>query len=259
MSKLRFQFLLFALLSIAALLALPVVVKEGVPKVLAVAKKVKKKLKRKKYLTVKGAIAKYGKDARVRLGVHFKKAGLSYPPQKLILIGLKDEESMLIYAREKENSPAVKVVESPILGTSGTTGPKLEEGDYQMPEGFYRISAFNPNSMFHLSLRVNYPNKEDRTHGAAEGRKKLGGDIMIHGSNVSIGCLAMGDDAIEEIFTLVYDTGRDSTEVILAPCDLTKRRPVIDMKKQPKWLPSLYARLKTSLSQYLAVKAKSES
>ena len=74
---------------------------------------------------------------------------------------------------------------------------------------------------------------------------------MIHGSNVSIGCLAMGDDEIEEIFTLVYDTGRDSTKVILAPCDLTSIKPIIDMKKQPKWLPALYKRLKIEMAKYL--------
>ena len=121
----------------------------------------------------------------------------------------------------------------------------------QMPEGFYKISAFNPNSRFHLSLRVDYPNDEDRKHGKADGRKNLGGDIMIHGSNVSIGCLAMGDDEIEEIFTLVHDTGRSDTEVILAPCDLTRKKPIINMKEQPKWLPGLYKRLKAELATYL--------
>ncbi|HMP53411.1 MAG TPA: hypothetical protein PKD05_17810, partial [Candidatus Melainabacteria bacterium] len=102
--------------------------------------------------------------------------------------------------------------------------------------------------LYHLALRVDYPNAEDRKHGREDGRKKLGGDIMIHGKDCSIGCLAMGDSTIEELFTLVYDTGRENTRVVLAPCDLTSKRPIIDMKKQPVWLPDLYKRLKKELS-----------
>ena len=213
-----------------------------------IASKLKKKAKKPR--SVSDVIASVGPSCRKTWKKRFKRAKIEYPPRKLLLIGLKDEEKLLILAGESEDG-LKKVVEYPILGNSGTTGPKLEEGDFQMPEGFYRISAFNPNSSYHLSLRIDYPNEEDRRHGREDGRKKLGGDIMIHGKDCSIGCLAMGDEAIEEIFTLVHDTGRSSTRVILSPCDLTSRKPVIDMKKQPKWVPDLYRRLKKELSTYL--------
>lgn len=209
---------------------------------------IKKKTSR---ITVSGAISKYGKRARKKWRTDFKNVNLTYPPKELVLIGLKQEEVLMIIARDDKSKHFQKVCEYPILGTSGVAGPKLKQGDFQMPEGFYKISAFNPNSRFHLSLRVNYPNTEDRKNASLEKRTNLGGDIMIHGSNCSIGCLAMGDNEIEEIFTLVHDTGRSGTKVVLAPCDLTKTKPIIDMKKQPKWLPDLYKRLKSELAFYL--------
>ena len=76
----------------------------------------------------------------------------------------------------------------PVLGMSGKLGPKLGEGDRQVPEGIHRVESLNPNSLYHLALRVGYPNEEDRKHAAQEGRTNLGSDIMIHGKNSSIGC-----------------------------------------------------------------------
>lgn len=91
-----------------------------------------------------------------------------------------------------------------MLAASGGPGPKLREGDLQVPEGVYRLTAFNPNSSYHLSLRVDYPNAEDRAAedravARSDRRTSLGGDIFIHGKAVSIGCLAIGDPGIEEL------------------------------------------------------------
>lgn len=86
----------------------------------------------------------------------------------------------------------------PICAWSGTLGPKLREGDGQAPEGFYRVGAaqMNPRSRFHLSFDLGFPNAYDRAHG------RSGSFLMVHGACVSIGCYAMGDAAIEEIYTL---------------------------------------------------------
>jgi murein L,D-transpeptidase YafK len=70
---------------------------------------------------------------------------------------------------------------------SGKAGPKLREGDGQVPEGIYRIDGLNPNSSYHLSLKLNYPNDFDLEQARTEGRTELGGDIFIHGKAVSIG------------------------------------------------------------------------
>jgi len=86
----------------------------------------------------------------------------------------------------------------PVCTYSGSLGPKLREGDNQAPEGFYRVAMdqLNPRSQFHLSFNLGYPNAYDRAHG------RTGSYLMVHGSCVSIGCYAMGDAAIEEIYSL---------------------------------------------------------
>ncbi len=67
------------------------------------------------------------------------------------------------------------------------TWPKFKEGDGQIPEGIYGIEYLNPNSKFHLSMKINYPNSFDKEMAKIDNRKNLGGDIMIHGSNKTIG------------------------------------------------------------------------
>ncbi|MFN2508264.1 MAG: hypothetical protein ABR589_05780, partial [Chthoniobacterales bacterium] len=89
-------------------------------------------------------------------------------------------------------------------------------------EGIYRVEGLNPNSRFHLSLRLDYPNGFDRARALAEGRTKLGGQIMIHGDIVSKGCFAMGDPASEDLFVLAALTGIANVRVILTPVDFRK-------------------------------------
>lgn len=85
-----------------------------------------------------------------------------------------------------------------VAGTSGGLGPKLSEGDGQVPEGFYFVppAAMKPDSQYHLAFNIGYPNSYDTALG------RTGSAIMIHGNNISIGCLAMTDEKIEEIYTL---------------------------------------------------------
>ena len=82
-------------------------------------------------------------------------------------------------------------------GFSGGSGPKLREGDGQIPEGIYAIEYLNPNSQFHLSMKLNYPNTFDKAKGKADGRDRLGFDIFIHGGSATIGCIPIWDAGIE--------------------------------------------------------------
>lgn len=198
--------------------------------------------------TVDQAIGVYGKAARRRMAPHFKKARIDYPPSSLCLLALKQEMRLDIYSPEPESGNLKLVISYPILAASGDPGPKLKQGDSQVPEGIYKISAFNPNSLYHLSLRVNYPNAFDRTQAVLEKRSNLGGDIMIHGSNCSIGCIAIGDEKIEELFTLVRDVSKENTSLLIAPCDLRLKDPEIDYKHQPSWLPELYRNLRREMA-----------
>lgn len=130
---------------------------------------------------------------------------------------------------------------------SGQLGPKLCEGDGQIPEGIYGIEFLNPNSLYHLSLKVSYPNAEERARAKKEGRTNLGGDIMIHGRNVSVGCVAIGDEAIEEVFYLVHAVGRKNVKVIIAPYDMRKGRQSALEKSDLAWYPDLCRQLEGAL------------
>lgn len=95
----------------------------------------------------------------------------------------------------------------PIAAMSGLLGPKRREGDLQVPEGVYRIARFNPNSRFHLSMGLDYPNASDRIRGG----RRPGTDIYIHGNRVSAGCMAMTDRLIDEIYPLCASAGNRRT------------------------------------------------
>jgi hypothetical protein len=198
--------------------------------------------------TIATRVAAYGAPARARLAPGFVRAGVAYPPRAVTLVGLKRERTLEVYAGASATTQAL-VASYPILAASGGPGPKLREGDSQVPEGLYGIESLNPNSAFHLSLRVSYPSATDRRRAAADRRTGLGGDIMIHGNAVSIGCLAMGDPAAEELFVLAADTGLPRIAVILAPHDLRRdpRPPVLD--PEPAWASALYTDIAAALGR----------
>lgn len=199
--------------------------------------------------SVEERLAQYGDAVQKRMGPFFVTAGVPWPPSKVTLIGLKAEREVQVYAAGPGG--ACRFIRSyPILAASGDLGPKLREGDRQVPEGRYRIESLNPNSRYHLSLRINYPNAEDRARAGEEGRRNLGGDIMIHGDAVSIGCLAMGDAAVEELFVLVARTGARNTRVILSPVDFRERPAPAPRAGAPPWVDALYAAIKAEMSRY---------
>jgi murein L,D-transpeptidase YafK len=123
-----------------------------------------------------------------------------------------------------------------IMGMSGDLGPKVFEGDMQAPEGFYSVGrpALNPQSRFHLSFNLGYPNRYDRAHG------RTGHSLMVHGNQVSAGCFAMTDYFIEEIYTLcaaAIENGQASVSVHSFPFRMTdaKMREVKDHQWYSFW------------------------
>jgi hypothetical protein len=200
--------------------------------------------------TVEDVMVDLGPEAEARLRARFARAGAPFPPRRAHLLAFKSERRLELWAESAGGRR--KVHAYPILGTSGTAGPKLREGDEQIPEGIYRVTWLHPNSSYHLSMKLDYPNAFDREQAAREGRTRLGGDIFIHGSDVSIGCLAMGDPAIEELFVLAARIGREDLTVVIAPWDL-RVKPVPATEKiaggRP-WLAQLYAQLATTLARF---------
>src|SRR5207244_10607204 len=107
----------------------------------------------------------------------------------------------------------------------------------------------NPASSYHLSMKVSYPNAFDRAQAARDGRTRLGGDIFIHGKNVSIGCIALGDPAIEELFTLAADAGPQRIRVIIAPNDLHVAGAAM-RDDAPLWVAQLYRSIAAALAEF---------
>lgn len=200
-------------------------------------------------VSVDDRVAQYGARADARLRPAFQRAGVSYPPAEVALLAFKDTRAMELYARASADDSWQYVKTYAVLGASGKPGPKLAEGDRQVPEGVYQIELLNPRSRFHLSLRLNYPNEFDRRMAAADGRTELGADIMIHGSASSIGCLAMGDDAAEDLFILAARVGKESLRVVIAPTDFRVEPPRLIMH-EPRWVSMLYANLNEALKAF---------
>ena len=108
----------------------------------------------------------------------------------------------------------------PICRFSGRLGPKLRQGDRQAPEGFYQVASeqLNPNSRHHLSFNLGFPNKYDRVHG------RTGSFLMVHGGCSSVGCYAMTDPAVDDIYGLVsaaLSTGQRTVDVHAFPFRMT--------------------------------------
>ena len=190
-------------------------------------------------------LERHGPRARARWQPFVASAGLAYPPEELALLGFKRERRLEIWGRRADGAWA-RIDAIAILAASGGDGPKLRQGDLQVPEGLYRLIAFNPNSRFHLSMMVDYPNADDLTVAAADGRFDLGGDIFIHGGAKSIGCLAIGDRPIEDLFVLVADVGIERVQVILAPRDPRGGIPLAAVPGLP-FTADLYARIQAAL------------
>ncbi len=147
---------------------------------------------------------------------------------ELILGDFTSTSKILIIAYKMERKLEVWILNSNLQlelrktyefsGYSGDLGPKRIQGDGQIPEGFYIINRFNPYSSFHLSLGINYPNYSDQTLGV---KGHLGGDIFIHGSNVTIGCIPITDDKIRELYLIALEAwsdGQSQIPVYIFPC-----------------------------------------
>jgi hypothetical protein len=195
--------------------------------------------------TIQERLEQYGPAARDQLRPMFERVQVAYPPARLTLVGLKQEKVLEIYAGGSASTMR-RVTSIPVLAASGGAGPKLVRGDRQVPEGLYRVEGLNPNSRFHLSIKVDYPNAFDKQMAATDGRTDLGGDIFIHGGAASVGCLAIGDEAIEVLFVLLADTGVENVDIVLAPLDL-RTNTLPETLAEDNWRRSLYLDVRAAL------------
>jgi len=147
----------------------------------------------------------------------FATAKLSFPPKQIYLRSFKYDSELEVWVRNS-NADSFKLFKSyKVCALSGSLGPKRVEGDFQVPEGFYHVNVFNPKSTYHLSLGINYPNASDELLSDS---LKPGGDIYVHGGCVTVGCIPIKDNQIEEVYLLASyakENGQDFIPIHIFP------------------------------------------
>lgn len=164
--------------------------------------------------------------------------GLTLPLDQIFIQSFKEEKQLEIWGRNQGEFHHIKTY--PICVVPGKIGPKIRQGDKQVPEGWYQIDSINPKSDFHLSLRINYPNAADSIRSKNE--KDPGGDIFIHGDCYSVGCIPIEDEPMEEVFWLVvqslYAFPHCEIPVLILPFDLNNEEKYAQYTKDfPKNIP----------------------
>lgn len=130
---------------------------------------------------------------------------------RIFLRAFKQEETLEVWAKEAGKKTYVLLKTYPFCSTSGVLGPKRREGDLQIPEGLYSINHFNPESSFHLSLGIDYPNASDKLRSD---RTHPGSAIYIHGNCVTVGCIPITDDLIQEVYILAVEARNSAQQSI---------------------------------------------
>jgi murein L,D-transpeptidase YafK len=147
----------------------------------------------------------------------FEKKGLTYPAKYMFIRSFKLDSEMEIWVKNNASDTFRLFKSYRVCTLSGKMGPKRKEGDRQVPEGFYYINDFNPNSNYHLSLGINYPNFSDRILSDA---KNPGGEIYIHGNCITVGCIPLTDEFIDEVYIMAVNAknaGQDFIPVHVFP------------------------------------------
>lgn len=195
--------------------------------------------------TTTSILEKHEDNVKSRLNDNLQKSGFSDFPTKLLIIGFKQEQRLEVFGKKDTIWHHIKNYS--FTGFSGKLGPKIQEGDEQIPEGLYQIAHLNPNSSYHLSMKVNYPNDFDKEKGEIDSTLRLGNDIFIHGSNLTVGCIPIGNEAIEELFVMTKKAFNHKIEVILCPYDLRKNNkfPIIE---EVDWENELYQKIEKRLN-----------
>ncbi len=142
---------------------------------------------------------------------------------EIFIRAFKTEDKLEIWGKNKTDLKYVLLKTYEVCAKSGVLGPKMKQGDGQVPEGVYTINRFNPTSTYYLSLGLNYPNAADKKRSKA---KDLGGDIFIHGKCVTIGCLPLTDEWIEEVYMLAVcakSAGQKEIPVHIFPFEMTEK------------------------------------
>lgn len=151
---------------------------------------------------------------------------LQWPAKYIYIRSFKYDSQLEVWVKNEVSAPFQLFKTYRVCALAGSLGPKRMEGDYQVPEGFYYISDFNPRSNYYLSLGINYPNLSDKILSDS---LRPGSEIYIHGSCVTVGCIPITDQQIDELYILAAyakDQGQDFIPVHIFPVRFNKDKSV---------------------------------
>lgn len=154
----------------------------------------------------------------------FAAKGLQWPAKNIYIRSFKYDAQMEVWVSNGRKEPYKLFKTYRVCALAGSLGPKRMQGDYQVPEGFYYINEFNPNSNYYLSLGINYPNASDKV---LSDPVRPGSDIYIHGNCVTVGCIPINDQQIEELYILAAhakSAGEDYIPVHIFPVRYNNKR-----------------------------------
>ena len=161
----------------------------------------------------------------------FEAKKLVWPARYVYLRSFKYDSQLEIWVKNEWKDQYKLFKTYKVCALAGSLGPKRIQGDYQVPEGFYYVNEFNPNSNYHLALGLNYPNASDKILSDSV---QPGGDIYIHGSCVTTGCIPIKDDQIEELYvltTFARNLGQDFIPVHIFPVRFNNTRSAEYLRK----------------------------
>jgi murein L,D-transpeptidase YafK len=187
-----------------------------------------------KFIDYQRSIPKVGdlmKRKEDTLMKQFQERGLVWPARFVYIRSFKYDSQLEVWVKNAKEDKYKLFKAYKVCALAGTLGPKRMAGDYQVPEGFYYINEFNPRSEYHLSLGLNYPNASDRILSDST---QPGGDIYIHGSCVTTGCIPITDSQIEELYVLAAyakDLGEDFIPVHIFPVNFNNPKSVDYLNK----------------------------
>jgi len=176
----------------------------------------------------------------------FEAKGLAWPAKYIYIRSFKYDSQLEVWVKYSVHEKYKLFNTYKVCAMAGSLGPKRMQGDYQVPEGFYYINEFNPRSMYHLSLGLNYPNISDRILSDS---LQPGGDIYIHGSCVTTGCIPITDKQIEDLYVLAMhakDQGQDFIPVHIFPVQFKNKNSYDYLNKYLKDFPE-YAPMANNL------------
>ncbi|MGZ3862584.1 MAG: L,D-transpeptidase family protein [Bacteroidia bacterium] len=170
---------------------------------------------------------------------NLKAMGVDSANYKVLIRIFKEEKLLEVWLKSKNADKYIQYGTYDICRSSGDPGPKRTEGDYQVPEGFYKVNFFNAFSDYYLGMQINYPNQSD----VILGKRPFGGQIMIHGNCVTIGCVPITDDKIKELYLICLfskgagnDVSVDGYPFKLTSANMEKAKISADKKLFDFWI-----------------------